>query len=194
MTRGTTAQVVVVGLIGERGREVLNLLEEILAEDGRKRSHCGCCPADSSPLMRLKGCQTALTAEYFRDQGLDVLLLMDSLTRFAWLSVKSHYLLASRQQPKVIRHRYLLSCQRWLSVRVTARWARFNHRFLYRTNRRWWFTRPNRRCLTSDSRWSRCVVTWNGMRVIILWLTLRSPSAVWCLKSPPKNMCWCRKR
>ncbi|ARO99204.1 Flagellum-specific ATP synthase [Vibrio alginolyticus] len=84
MTRGTTAQVVVVGLIGERGREVKEFIEEILGKDGRRRSVVVAAPADASPLMRLKGCQTALTiAEYFRDQGLDVLLLMDSLTRFA---------------------------------------------------------------------------------------------------------------
>ncbi|MGR5360767.1 flagellar protein export ATPase FliI [Vibrio mediterranei] len=84
MTRGTTAQVVVVGLIGERGREVKEFIEEILGASGRERSVVVAAPADASPLMRLKGCQTALTiAEYFRDQGLDVLLLMDSLTRFA---------------------------------------------------------------------------------------------------------------
>ncbi|PMH41038.1 flagellum-specific ATP synthase FliI [Vibrio sp. 10N.286.49.B3] len=84
MTRGTTAQVVVVGLIGERGREVKEFIEESLGEEGRRRSVVVAAPADASPLMRLKGCQTALTiAEYFRDQGLDVLLLMDSLTRFA---------------------------------------------------------------------------------------------------------------
>ncbi|MGL5281127.1 MAG: FliI/YscN family ATPase, partial [Plesiomonas shigelloides] len=84
MTRGTTAQVVVVGLIGERGREVREFIEEILGEEGRCRSVVIAAPADSSPLMRLKGCQTALTvAEYFREQGQDVLLLMDSLTRFA---------------------------------------------------------------------------------------------------------------
>ncbi|WP_097356951.1 flagellar protein export ATPase FliI [Candidatus Enterovibrio escicola] len=84
MTRGTTAQVVVVGLIGERGREVKEFIDEILEEEDRARSVIIAAPADSSPLMRLKGCQTALTiAEYFRDQGLDVLLLMDSLTRFA---------------------------------------------------------------------------------------------------------------
>lgn len=84
MTRGTTAQVVVVGLIGERGREVKEFIEEILGKEGRARSVVVAAPADASPLMRLKGCQTALTiAEYFRDQGLDVLLLMDSLTRFA---------------------------------------------------------------------------------------------------------------
>ncbi|MUK36069.1 flagellar protein export ATPase FliI [Aliivibrio fischeri] len=84
MTRGTTAQVVVVGLIGERGREVKEFIEEILGPEGRQRSVVVAAPADASALMRLKGCQTALTiAEYFRDQSLDVLLLMDSLTRFA---------------------------------------------------------------------------------------------------------------
>ncbi|MCW8996678.1 MAG: flagellar protein export ATPase FliI [Psychromonas sp.] len=84
MTRGTNADVVVVGLIGERGREVKEFIEEILGEEGRKRAVVIAAPADASPLMRLKGCETSLTiAEYFRDQGLNVLLLMDSLTRFA---------------------------------------------------------------------------------------------------------------
>jgi len=84
MTRGSTADVVVVGLIGERGREVKEFIEEILGEEGRARSVVVAAPADASPLMRLKGCETSLAlAEYFRDQGLNVLLLMDSLTRFA---------------------------------------------------------------------------------------------------------------
>lgn len=84
MTRGTTADVVVVGLIGERGREVKEFIEEILGEEGRSRSVVVAAPADASPLMRMKGCDTTLTiAEYFRDQGLNVLLLMDSLTRYA---------------------------------------------------------------------------------------------------------------
>jgi len=84
MTKGTTADVVVVGLIGERGREVKEFIEEILGEEGRKRSVVIAAPADNSPLMRLKGCETSLQiAEYFRDQGLNVLLLVDSLTRYA---------------------------------------------------------------------------------------------------------------
>jgi len=84
MTRGTNADVVVVGLIGERGREVKEFIDEILGEEGRSRSVVIAAPADASPLMRLKGCETSLTiAEYFREQGLNVLLLMDSLTRFA---------------------------------------------------------------------------------------------------------------
>ena len=84
MTRGTSADVIVVGLVGERGREVKEFIEEILGVEGRKRSVVVAAPADTSPLMRLKACETAVTiAEYFRDQGMEVLLLMDSLTRFA---------------------------------------------------------------------------------------------------------------
>lgn len=84
MTRGTTADIVVVGLIGERGREVREFIEDILGEEGRARSVVVVAPADASPLMRLKGCETTLAiAEYFRDQGRNVLLLIDSLTRYA---------------------------------------------------------------------------------------------------------------
>ncbi|GLR70729.1 flagellar protein export ATPase FliI [Agaribacter marinus] len=84
MTRGTTADVVVVGLIGERGREVKEFIEDILSEEERKKAVVVAAPADTSPLMRLKGSETAVTiAEYFRDQGKNVLLLIDSLTRYA---------------------------------------------------------------------------------------------------------------
>ncbi len=84
MTRGTTADVVVVGLIGERGREVKEFIDEILGIEGRERAVVVAAPADASPLMRLKGCDTTLAiAEHFRDQGKSVLLLMDSLTRYA---------------------------------------------------------------------------------------------------------------
>lgn len=84
MTRGTNADVIVVGLVGERGREVKEFIEEILGEQGRARSVVVAAPADNSPLMRLKGCETAVQiAEYFRDQGLNVLLLIDSITRYA---------------------------------------------------------------------------------------------------------------
>ncbi len=84
MTRGTTADVIVVGLVGERGREVKEFIEEILGEQGRARSVVVAAPADNSPLMRLKGCETAVQiSEYFRDQGLNVLLLIDSVTRYA---------------------------------------------------------------------------------------------------------------
>ena len=84
MTKYTTADVVVVGLIGERGREVKEFIEQILGEEGMKRAVVVASPADDAPLMRLRASQLASRiAEYYRDMGLNVLLLMDSLTRFA---------------------------------------------------------------------------------------------------------------
>ncbi|WP_335910777.1 flagellar protein export ATPase FliI [Shewanella indica] len=84
MTSGTTADIIVVGLVGERGREVKEFIEEILGAEGRARSVVIAAPADTSPLMRLRACETSTRiAEYFRDLGYDVLLLMDSLTRYA---------------------------------------------------------------------------------------------------------------
>ncbi|MCX4187382.1 flagellar protein export ATPase FliI [Methylophaga sp. OBS4] len=84
MTRFTEADVIVVGLIGERGREVKEFIEDILGEAGLQRAVVVASPADHSPLMRLHGAMLATSiAEYFRDQGKQVLLLMDSLTRFA---------------------------------------------------------------------------------------------------------------
>lgn len=84
MARYTEADVVVVGLIGERGREVKEFIEQILGEDGLARSVVVAAPADTPPLMRLHGAAYATTiAEYFRDQGKNVLLIMDSLTRYA---------------------------------------------------------------------------------------------------------------
>lgn len=84
MTRYTEADIVVVGLIGERGREVKEFVEDILGEEGLRKSVVVAAPADSSPLMRIHGAMQATSiAEHFRDQGKNVLLLMDSLTRFA---------------------------------------------------------------------------------------------------------------
>ncbi len=84
MARYTEAEVIVVGLIGERGREVKEFIEQILGEEGLRRSVVIAAPADVSPLMRLQGAAYATSvAEYFRDQGRHVLLIMDSLTRYA---------------------------------------------------------------------------------------------------------------
>jgi flagellum-specific ATP synthase len=84
MARFTSAEVIVVGLIGERGREVKEFVDRILGPEDRKRAVVVAAPADLSPLMRLQGAMYATAvAEYFRDQGKSVLLLMDSLTRFA---------------------------------------------------------------------------------------------------------------
>ncbi|ALQ50364.1 flagellar protein export ATPase FliI [Nitrosomonas ureae] len=84
MARYTTADVIVVGLIGERGREVKEFIENILGKDGLARSVVVAAPADTSPLLRLQGAAYATAiAEYFRDSGKHVLLIMDSLTRYA---------------------------------------------------------------------------------------------------------------
>ena len=84
MARYTAADVIVVGLIGERGREVKEFIEDILGEDGLARSVVVAAPADAPPLVRMQGATYATAvAEHFRDQGRHVLLLMDSLTRFA---------------------------------------------------------------------------------------------------------------
>lgn len=84
MTRFTEADVVVVGLVGERGREVKEFIEQVLDEEGLSRSVVVASPADDAPLMRMRAAMLATRiAEGFRDEGKHVLLLMDSLTRYA---------------------------------------------------------------------------------------------------------------
>jgi len=84
MARYTAADVTVVGLIGERGREVKEFIEDILGPPGLARAVVVAAPADSSPVLRMQGALYATSiAEHFRDRGLNVLLLMDSLTRYA---------------------------------------------------------------------------------------------------------------
>ena len=84
MTRNTEADVTVVGLVGERGREVAEFLDDALGVEGRARSVVVVSTSDQSPLMRLKGALAATTiAEFFSNQGKHVLLVIDSLTRFA---------------------------------------------------------------------------------------------------------------
>jgi flagellum-specific ATP synthase len=84
MARHTSADVSIVALIGERGREVKDFVEQTLGPDGLKKSVVVAATSDVSPLVRMRGAYFATTlAEYFRDRGLNVLLLMDSITRFA---------------------------------------------------------------------------------------------------------------
>jgi flagellum-specific ATP synthase len=84
MARYTEADVIVVGLIGERGREVKEFIEDILGDDGLRRAVVVAAPADAPPLVRMQGANYATAiAEHFRDRGQNVLLLMDSLTRYA---------------------------------------------------------------------------------------------------------------
>lgn len=84
MTRNTEADITVVGLVGERGREVGEFLEEALGEEGRARSVVLVSTSDQSPLLRMRAALAATTiAEFFAAQGRHVLLVLDSLTRFA---------------------------------------------------------------------------------------------------------------
>ena len=84
MAKYTAADVIVVGLIGERGREVKEFIEDILGEEGLRRSVVVAAPADAPPLTRMQGATYATAiAEHYRDRGRHVLLLMDSLTRYA---------------------------------------------------------------------------------------------------------------
>ena len=98
MTKFTDADVVVVALIGERGRELGNFVSEILNDDSRERTVTVAVPADKSPLLRIKGAERATSiAEYFRAKGKNVLLIMDSLTRIA--HAKREVGLALGEQP-----------------------------------------------------------------------------------------------
>lgn len=84
MTRHTAAEVVVIAMVGERGKEVREFIERVLGAEGLRKSVVVATPADDPPLRRIRGAWRATAiAEYFRAQGRDVLLLMDSLTRFA---------------------------------------------------------------------------------------------------------------
>ena len=84
MARYTDADLIVVGLVGERGREIKEFIEDILGSDGRRRAVVVAAPSDTPPIARLQGAHYATAiAEHFRDRGLHVLLLMDSLTRYA---------------------------------------------------------------------------------------------------------------
>jgi flagellum-specific ATP synthase len=117
MTRYTSADVVVVGLIGERSREVKEFVERILGPDGLAKAIVVAAPANESALGRVHGAYRATAiAEYFRDQGHEVLLLMDSLTRFAMaqreIGLAVGEIPASRGYPPSVFGRISSLCER----------------------------------------------------------------------------------
>lgn len=92
IARYCQADVIVIGLIGERGREVMEFIEKDLGKEGYAKSVVVCATSDTPPLVRLKGAHTATAiAEYFRDQGKKVVLMMDSVTRFAMAQRESGF-------------------------------------------------------------------------------------------------------
>ena len=122
MARYTKADVIVVGLIGERGREVKEFIEHNLGPEGLARSVVVAAPADVSALLRLQGAAYATRlAEHFRDQGLDVLLIMDSLTRYAMAQREIALAIGEPPATKGYRPRSSPSCPAWWNARAWAR-------------------------------------------------------------------------
>ena len=146
LARNSQADVIVIGLVGERGREVKEFVEEDLGAEGLARSVLVVATSDESPLMRRQAAYMTMTvAEYFRDQGRDVLCLMDSVTRLPWRSAKSVCRPENRPRARAIRRRFLPSSQNYWNVRDRAQGK---ERLL--------------RCLRC---WSRATITTNPSRM-----------------------------
>ena len=147
MARYTAADVIVVALIGERGREVKEFVEDILGDEGLERSVVVAAPADAPPLTRLQGAAYATAiAEHFRDRGQHVLLLMDSLTRYAHGAARDRAgdrRAAGHQGLSAERVRQAAAARR--AQRQRAQRLRLDHRVLHRAQRRRRSEGPDRR-------------------------------------------------
>jgi len=158
MARYTSADVIVVGLIGERGREVKEFIEQILGAVGLARAVVVAAPADTPPLMRLQGAAYATAiAEHFRDQGKHVLLIMDSLTRYAMAQREIALAIgeppATKGYPPSVFAKLPALVERAGNAQGRRR---FDYRLLYRAHRRRRPAGSDCRCRTRDTRWSYC--------------------------------------
>ena len=121
MARSSSAGVNVIALIGERNREVRAFLEHDLGEEGMKRSVVIVATSDRPAPLRVRACFVALAiAEYFRDQGEDVLLVMDSITRLAMAQRESVLRPANRPARRATRHRCSACCRESASARAIS--------------------------------------------------------------------------
>ena len=103
MTRNTAADLTVVGLVGERGREVREFLEDALGEEGRKRSVVLVSTSDQTPLLRMRAALAATSvAEFYASRGRHVLLVLDSLTRTPWLRARLDWRPVSHRRARAI--------------------------------------------------------------------------------------------
>ena len=116
MTRNTAADLTVVGLVGERGREVREFVEDSLGEEGRKRSVVLVSTSDQSPLLRMRAAMAATSvAEFYAARGKHVLLVLDSLTRYAMAAREVGLAAGSLRRAKGIRRRCLRGWRNWWS-------------------------------------------------------------------------------
>ena len=153
IARRSAATVNVIALIGERGREVREFIERDLGPEGLSRSVVVAVTSDEPSLMKIKGAMTATAiAEYFRNQGHDVILMLDSITRIAMRSAKSVWQSVNRRRPKGYTPSVYAMLPKLLE-RAGAAERGIDHRSLYDSGGRRRFQRTDFGSGALDSRW-----------------------------------------